>query len=196
MRLLILMLLGSGAMATLDESLDAHHILSSPTQQYVKCKLLGRGFNSIVYEAALVGPDALSDCSPGSRRVALKCTLINRPTSGSLSLIDQVAFTRTLTQRSWNLVGLDYIQVPRQFECGVFELGPSWLRDSVRVTPLRDRIRVARRVVRILADLHSIGFTHGDIHMGNFLLDRISGAVYLIDFERAAPATPEMIARP
>lgn len=50
-------------------------------------------------------------------------------------------------------------------------------------------------VIEKLADavehLHGLGFSHGDLHPGNVMLDRVSGAVYLIDIPDFSHNTTE-----
>ncbi|MCK6068508.1 MULTISPECIES: class III lanthionine synthetase LanKC [Microbacterium] len=48
-------------------------------------------------------------------------------------------------------------------------------------------LNVCRRLDAVVADLHEAGYTHGDLHPGNFLM-RGECDVVLIDFEMARPA--------
>lgn len=60
--------------------------------------------------------------------------------------------------------------------------------DAAAVAEYREwALGLARRLVRVVEQVHAGGFSHGDVHPGNFLIDD-TGAVTLIDFEMARPA--------
>ncbi len=57
--------------------------------------------------------------------------------------------------------------------------------------PVADTIGIALALVRILRIIHHAGFIHKDVNPDNVVWNRASGAVRLIDFGIAAPATRE-----
>lgn len=71
--------------------------------------------------------------------------------------------------------------------------------DEAAVDAYREwALRLGARIRTVLTALHAVGFSHGDIHPANFLVDE-DGEVTLIDFEMARPVgedAPALIGAP
>ncbi len=50
----------------------------------------------------------------------------------------------------------------------------------------------AKKLAQVLTDLHNAGFTHGDAHAGNFMLEDETGKIVIVDDETIGPVDPEL----
>ena len=165
--------------------LEGHEYLSSITE-----KPLGFGGFGVVY-AALQLPDRTP--------VALKCSdppsELDEDTSVSGPLLaHEVGIVRSLNGYSWNLDLIDY-KFTAEFECAAFHRGGPTIAKFLQEKKLTDCrfLAIADRMRIILAELHAEGITHGDVHIGNWLLGDPNdlSTLKLIDFDSATRFPPE-----
>ena len=168
--------------------IDRMAVFKSDTRKYVKCRFIAAGTSALVIEAAPLDFDSdVNECVAGLERVALKCSkFASEP--GKSRLIDEYRLVQSLSGLEWNLDAIDHF-VDSDVECMVLQLGgDSLVVYSGRDITLSDRIATAIRMIDIVDDLHNRNITHRDLNMANWLVDRTTGQVNVIDFEIASDA--------
>lgn len=155
--------------------------------RYELVRLLGRGGAGSVYLA--------HDRLQAGREVALKSI------TARVDDVIRAAFEREFAM----LTALRVPGVAPVYDFGVRQLGPDqapvpfFTRGYVAGEPLdsalsgkslEERVRVLLRAASVIAPLHRIGVTHGDIKPGNIIVDA-AGQPWLIDFGLARARTYE-----
>ena len=170
-------------------------VVSSTLFRYVKCRRLGSGSSSIVYEAAIGAVNNQtndSGCHSRIRHVALKCSILSA--NQFTTMESEVERIKQLAAFPWNLELIDHF-VDDGIECAAFELGGPPITVAItREVGVPERLSIALRMVDIVEKLHGQGFTHGDLHAGNWLIQSPvhPDSLRLIDFgSRSDPINPD-----
>jgi serine/threonine protein kinase len=143
--------------------------------------ILGSGGSSYVYPAT----------GPNNEPFAVKVVRANGASEGLTERV-QTEINNPLEPNEYILRPLDNTMVESyglSIPCLVFprveaqELGEFSTEVEPSAHGLAKRIAVASNMVSLLSNVHEQGYIHGDVSPKNFLLNRATDEVYLIDFE-------------
>lgn len=92
----------------------------------------------------------------------------------------------TLLETAWYAPTIISTWVTTGFHCIRMTLVPGETLENI-LGSLDDyeKRAVSKQLLKITADLLDRGIVHGDVNVSNVLFDRVSGKVYLIDYETA-----------
>ena len=198
MRLILPMICLTCLYGSIDDMVrsDSPVAISGAHNSYVKCGLIGSGTDSDVYEAVQVPMGVQSDSCDSliGPHVALKCSVCGEE-DGTSTFRKQAAAMSLFGGYSWNLNFVDYFVSPGGLECLALEMGGASV-DSLVSAELLDqptRTAVVHRMIEVIAELHAIGFSHGDLTLNNWVMGIDAGveSLKLIDFEFLTPLDPD-----
>lgn len=91
----------------------------------------------------------------------------------------------TFLETAWYAPTIVSSWVTTGFHCIRMSLIPGETLENLKDLDDYEKRIISSQLLKITADLMDRGIVHGDLNVSNVLFDRVSGKVYLIDYETA-----------